>query len=127
MNVLAYRKKASGWAMQSANISSSERFSRMNVGSTTCNIQQGHHVTSTFVRANVNSLLHSRNKDEDTRKILQMTVDGKRNRGRPKLRWGDLVRDDMARNQMTTEMAEDRGYWHVMIQASSIRSVQADR
>ena len=28
-----------------------------------------------------------RDKDESTRKILQMTVDGKRNRGRPKLRW----------------------------------------
>ena len=28
-----------------------------------------------------------RDKDDATRKILQMTVDGKRNRGRPKLRW----------------------------------------
>ena len=35
-----------------------------------------------------------RDKDDATRKILQMTVDGKRNRGRPKLRWRDLVRDD---------------------------------
>ena len=58
--------------------------------------------------------------------ILQMTVDGKRNRGRPKLRWRDLVRDDMARNQMTTETAEDRGHWHVMIRASTLRSVMAD-
>ena len=33
------------------------------------------------------------------------------------------VRDDMARNQMTTEMAEDRGHWHVMIR---LRSVEAD-
>ena len=31
-------------------------------------------------------------KDEATRKILQMPVDGKRNRGRPKLRWRDLVK-----------------------------------
>ena len=46
-------------------------------------------------------------KDEATRKILEMTVDGKQNRGRPKLRWGDLVKEDMARNQMTTEMSED--------------------
>ena len=52
-----------------------------------------------------------RDKDDATRNILQMTVDGKQNRGRPKLRW----RDDMARNQMTTEMAEDRRHWHVMI------------
>ena len=43
-----------------------------------------------------------RDKDDVTRKILQMTVDGKRNRGRPKLRW------HLATNQMTTEMAEDR-------------------
>ena len=48
-------------------------------------------------------------KDEATRKILQMTVDGKRNRGRPKLRWRDLVKEDMARNQMTTVMAENIG------------------
>ena len=52
-----------------------------------------------------------------------MMVDGKRNRGRPKLRWLDLVRDDMARNQMTTE---DRGHWNVMIRAGTLRSVEAD-
>ena len=61
--------------------------------------------------------MQRRDKDDATRKILQMTVDGKRNRGRPKLRWRDLVKDDMARNQMTTETAEDRGHWHVMIRA----------
>ena len=48
-----------------------------------------------------------RDKDEPTRKRLHMTVDGKRNRGRPKLIWRELVKVDMARNQMTTEMAED--------------------
>ena len=73
------------------------------------------------------SVVKRRDKDDATRKILQMTVDGKRNRGRPKLRWRDLVRDDMARNQMTTEMAEDRGRWHVMIRAGTLRSVEADR
>ena len=54
-------------------------------------------------------------------------VDGKRNRCRPKLRWGNLVKEDMARNQVTTEMAEERRSWHVMIQASTLRSVEADR
>ena len=71
-----------------------------------------------------------RDKDDATRKILQMEVDGKRNRGRPKLRWRDLVKDDMARNQMPTEMAEDRRHWHdwhVMIRAGTLRSVEADR
>ena len=68
-----------------------------------------------------------RDKDDATRKILQMTVDGERNRGIPKLRWRDLVNEDMARNQMTTEMAEDRRHWHAMIQAGTLRRVEADR
>ena len=37
-----------------------------------------------------------RDKDDATRKILQMAVDGKRHRGRPKLRWRDLVKEGMA-------------------------------
>ena len=67
--------------------------------------------------------MQRRDKDEATRKILQMPVDGKRNRGRPKLRWRDLVKEDVARNQMTTEIAEDRKQWHVMIQAGAPQSV----
>ena len=57
------------------------------------------------------------------------TVDGKQNRGKPKgkLRWRDLVKEDMARNHMTTEMAEDRKHWHVMIQAGALQRVEADR
>ena len=65
--------------------------------------------------------------DETTRNILQMTVDGKRNRGRPKLRWRDLVKEDMVRNQMTTEMAEDRKHWHVIIRAGTLQSLEAER
>ena len=68
-----------------------------------------------------------RDKDEATRKTLQMTVYRKRNRGRPKLRWRDLVKEDMARNQMTTEMAEDRKHWHFMIRDSTLRSGEAER
>ena len=71
--------------------------------------------------------MQRRYKDEATRKILLMTVHVKRNRGRPKLRWRYLVKEDMARNQMTTEMAEDRKHWHVMIRAGKLRSVEADR
>ena len=52
--------------------------------------------------------VQKRYKDEAKRKTLHMTVDGKRNRGRPKLRWRDLVKEDIARNQIATEMAEDR-------------------
>ena len=69
-----------------------------------------------------------RDKHDATRNILQMTVDGKRNRGRPKLRWRDLVKEDnRVRNHMTTEMAEDRTHWHVMIQAGTLRSKEANR
>ena len=32
------------------------------------------------------------------------------------------MKEDMARKQMTTEMAEDRTHWHVMIQAGALRS-----
>ena len=71
--------------------------------------------------------MQRRDKVDATIKIFKMTVDGKRNRSRPKLRWRDLVKEDMARNQMTTEMAEDRKHWHVMIQAGTLRSVEADR
>ena len=53
-----------------------------------------------------------RDKDEDMRNILQMTVDGKRSQ--------DLVKKDMARNQMTIEMAEDRPQWHVIIRADPL-------
>ena len=66
-------------------------------------------------------------KDEATRNILQMKVDGKRNRCRPKLRWRDLMKEDMARKQMTNKMAEDRKYCHVMIHAGTLRNAQADR
>ena len=68
-----------------------------------------------------------RDKDEALRMILQMTVDGKRNRGRPKLILGDLVKEDMARSQITTESAVDRKHWHVLIQAGTTRSVEVDR
>ena len=33
------------------------------------------------------------NKDDATRNILQMSLDVKRNRGRPKVRWRDLVKE----------------------------------
>ena len=71
--------------------------------------------------------VQGRDKYYATRKILQMTVDGKRNRGRPKLIWRELVNDDMARNQMTTANAEDRIHWYVMIRAGPLRIVVAVR
>ena len=45
-----------------------------------------------------------RDKYDATINILQMTVDGTRNRGRPKLRWRDVMKEDMTRNQMITQL-----------------------
>ena len=39
--------------------------------------------------------------------------------------WDDQEKEDMA--LMTTETAEDRKHWHVMIQAGTLRSLEADR
>lgn len=46
-----------------------------------------------------------------TRKVMNMNVDGYRSRGRPKKRWMDCVKDDMCRNGVSTDMAEDRKEW----------------
>ena len=66
-------------------------------------------------------------KYDATINILQMAVDGNRTRGRPKLRWRDLVKEYMARNQMTTKMTEDRKHWHVMIRSGILLTVEAER
>ena len=58
---------------------------------------------------------------------MNITVDGKKNRGRTKLRRRDLVTEDMTRYEITTEMAEDRKHWHAMFRAGILRSVEADR
>ena len=38
-----------------------------------------------------------------------------------------IVRQVMARNQMTTAMVEYRTHWQVMIQSDTLRSVEADQ
>ena len=61
--------------------------------------------------------MQRRDKDEATRKILNTDGSGwKDNRDSPKLRWRNLVKEDSARKQMTTEMAEDRKHCHFMSQ-----------
>ena len=69
-----------------------------------------------------------RDKYEATKKITQMTLGGKQNRGRLNMRWRDLMKEDMARNQMTTvtKMVEDRKHCHVMIQAGILRNLEAE-
>ena len=57
---------------------------------------------------------------DKTTMILHVELDRKWNRGRPKLRWRDQVKEDKARNHnfMTTEMAEDTQHKHVVIPAN---------
>ena len=71
--------------------------------------------------------IHKLDKDEATRTILQKPVDGKRNQGRTKLRCRDMVKEDIGRHQMTTEMTENRIHWHVTIQTGTLRNVEAER
>ena len=70
--------------------------------------------------------VQSRDKDDTTRNILQITVDEKPNRGRPKLRWRDLETEDITRNVMATEMAEDITHRPIMIQSGTLRSLEAE-
>ena len=66
-------------------------------------------------------------KDEIKMRTRYDSLDVKQNRGRPKLRWPDMVNEDMDRNQMTTGVAEYGKHWHVVIQAGTLRHVEAER
>ena len=60
--------------------------------------------------------------------VIKTYSDGMmRSGGRPKLIWRYMVRENMARNQMPTEMAANRKHWHVMIQAGTLLIVEAER
>ena len=61
--------------------------------------------------------MQRRDKDGAARKILQMAIDGKRNRGRPKLRLRDLVR----RIPDDNRDGRRQKHWHVMIQAHATK------
>ena len=50
-----------------------------------------------------------------TRSTLSMTVTGTRPRGRPKMRWLDILKSDMRIFGITREMATDRERWAVMV------------
>ena len=65
-----------------------------------------------------------RDKDDATRKILQMTVDGMRNRGRPK---AEMARPgERGYGQKPDDNRDGRRHWHVMIRAGTLRTVEAD-
>ena len=45
------------------------------------------------------------------RRMLRMELPGKRKRGRPKRRFMDVVKEDMAEVEVTEEDTEDRNHW----------------
>ncbi|XP_070033041.1 uncharacterized protein [Nicotiana tomentosiformis] len=55
------------------------------------------------------SHVRRRNTDAPVRRCERLTVEGlQRGRGRPKKRWGEVIRQDMAQLQLTGDMTLDR-------------------
>ena len=52
-----------------------------------------------------------RDETENIRAVVEMKMEGKRSRGRPKLRWKDTVRRDMKEWSIREEWATDRERW----------------
>ena len=59
-------------------------------------------------------------REETTKKMLNIQVQGKRRRGMPKKGWIDNIRDDMKEYNMTEEMAQDRSVWHMKTKAGPL-------
>ena len=61
---------------------------------------------------------HLLRRDEDHvgRCTMEMKVQGRRKRGRPRKRWRDCVRDDLQLKGITEEEAQDRNKWRRLIQ-----------
>ena len=58
--------------------------------------------------------------EDTTKKMLNMQVQGKRRRGRPKKRWLDNIREDMKEYKMTEDMAQDRSVWRMKTKAGPL-------
>ena len=57
-----------------------------------------------------------REDDHVGRSTMEMEVQGKRRRGRPRKRWRDCVRDDMYLRGIGEEETQDRNQWRRLIQ-----------
>ena len=60
---------------------------------------------------------HLLRRDEDHvgRQIMEMEVEGRRRRGRPRKRWRDCIRDDLRLKGITEEEAQNRNHWRQLI------------
>ena len=59
-------------------------------------------------------------REDTTKKMLNMQVQGKRRRGRPKKRWLDNIGEDMKEYKMTEDMAQDRSVWRMKTTAGPL-------
>ena len=48
------------------------------------------------------------------RRVVEMKVQGRRKRGRPKRRWLDIVRDDVKEKGLSADDVYDRATWRRM-------------
>ena len=64
---------------------------------------------------------HVRRRDSDYvgKKVMEMEIEGRRKRGRPKTRWMDRVRGDMRELDLDEEDAMDRKAWRCAIRYSN--------
>ncbi|XP_070031549.1 uncharacterized protein, partial [Nicotiana tomentosiformis] len=59
-----------------------------------------------------------RSTDAPVRRCERLTLEGlRRGRGRPKKRWGEVIRQDMAQLQLTEDMTLERKVWRSRIRA----------
>ena len=61
------------------------------------------------------------------KRVLRMELPGKRKRGRPKRRFMDVVKEDMAEVEVTEEDAEDRSNWRWKIRCGDPWWEKAER
>ena len=59
-----------------------------------------------------------RNQEDPIKQAWQETVQGKRSRGRQKLRWRDVVREDMRQVGAKPEDCKERGKWRRLCRAA---------
>ena len=78
--------------------------------------EEGEQIATVIRRRRLEWFGHVKRRDEteNIRAVVEMKMEGKRPRGRPKLRWKDTVRRDMTAWSIKEEWATDRERWTSM-------------
>ena len=63
-----------------------------------------------------------REEDDDIRRVHEMQVEGRRNRGCPKHRWKDKIRKDLQSCSLSEEDAQDRIRWRSLIELGLLQA-----